>query len=165
MNNIQIFPIYTFLYRRIIESVKIIIVRKIAILFLLIFSSFVAASQTLNIQINKIKNDKGEILVSLYNNEQGFPYEATSSIKTFSVKASKGSVVLTAKQLKPGTYAIALFHDADGNRKLTTNILGIPKEGYAFSNNASNFFGIPSFKDASFKLNADTTILINMKHF
>lgn len=119
----------------------------------------------MNIQINKIKNNKGEILVAVYNNSKGFPEEAGASIKTFSIKAQTGTAFISTKELKPGTYAIALFHDVDGNRKLTTNIMGIPKEGYAFSNNASNMFGVPSFKDASFKLNADTTITIDMKHF
>lgn len=122
-------------------------------------------SQTLNIQINKVKSNKGNILLSVYNGESGFPYEPTSSIKTFTVKSQPGTVLVSTKELAGGRYAIALFHDADGNGKLSTNMLGIPKEGYAFSNNASNFFGVPSFKNASFFLKRDTTIQIDMKHF
>ena len=122
-------------------------------------------SQILTIQINKIKSDKGEVLLSVYNDSKGFPYESTSSIKTLSVTAKAGMVLVSTEDLPRGTYAIALFHDTDGNRKLTTNLIGIPKEGYAFSNNASNFFGVPNYKDASFKLTGDTTIVINMKHF
>lgn len=122
-------------------------------------------AQNLNIQINKIKNNRGSILVSIYNGEKGFPYQSTSSIKTFSVKSMQGSIEVTAKDLPAGQYAVALFHDADGNGKLSTNILGMPKEGYAFSNNASSFLGVPGFKDASFYLRRDTTIKIDMKHF
>ena len=122
-------------------------------------------AQTLQIQINKIKSDKGNILVSVYNNAKGFPYDGASCILMFSMRAAQGSVSITTKELTPGKYAIALFHDVDGNQKLTTNMLGIPKEGYAFSNDASNFFGVPSFKDASFQFTRDTSIVINMKHF
>lgn len=132
---------------------------------LFLFFSIAIQAQTLQVQINKIKSDKGNILISIYNNEKGFPYDGASCILMFSKKAVKGSVSITTTELTPGIYAIALFHDVDGNRKLTTNMLGIPKEGYAFSNDASNFFGVPSFKDASFQFKRDTSIVINMKHF
>jgi uncharacterized protein (DUF2141 family) len=36
------------------------------------------------------------------------------------------------------------------NGKLDTNVLGIPTEGYGFSNDAWAWFGAPSFKAASF---------------
>lgn len=101
----------------------------------------------------------------MYNNAKGFPYDGASCVLMFSMRAAQGSVSITTKDLTPGRYAIALFHDVDGNQKLTTNMLGIPKEGYAFSNDASNFFGVPSFKDASFQFISDTSIVINMKHF
>jgi uncharacterized protein (DUF2141 family) len=139
--------------------------RRLLFIFIILSGFIQVQSQTLTIEINKIKSDKGDILLSVYNNSKGFPYASTSSIKTLSVKAKPGGVMLSTADLPPGTYAIALFHDVDGNRKLTTNMIGIPKEGYAFSNNASNFFGVPGFKDASFKLTGDTTIVINMKHF
>jgi uncharacterized protein (DUF2141 family) len=135
------------------------------VLSLLLLFSIATQSQTLQIQINKIRSDKGNILVSVYNSEKGFPYDGVSCILMFSKKAVQGSISITTTDLTPGRYAIALFHDVDGNRKLTTNILGIPKEGYAFSNDASNIFGVPSFKDASFQFKADTSIVIHMKHF
>ncbi len=139
-------------------------IKKISTLLMCFICTSIYA-QTLNIQINKIKNNRGSILVSIYNGERGFPYQSTSSIKTFSVKSMQGSIEVTAKDLPTGQYAVALFHDADGNGKLSTNILGMPKEGYAFSNNASSFLGVPGFKDASFYFRRDTTIKIDMKHF
>ena len=46
--------------------------------------------------------------------------------------------------------AIAVIHDEDMNGKLETNLLGIPTEGYGFSNDAKSLVGVPSFSDASF---------------
>ena len=138
---------------------------KLIVSSILLLFSIATQSQTLQIQINKIRSDKGNILVSVYNSEKGFPYDGASCILMFSKKAVKGNISITTTDLTPGRYAIALFHDVDGNRKLTTNMLGIPKEGYAFSNDASNFFGVPSFKDASFQFIGDTSIVIHMKHF
>jgi len=45
---------------------------------------------------------------------------------------------------------------------LDTNFIGIPKEPYAFSNNATGFMGPPSFKESKISLNADKTIAIKL---
>ena len=49
-------------------------------------------------------------------------------------------------------YAIKLFHDEDGDDKINTNFLGIPKKSYEFSYNAKGFFGPPSFEKTKFQL-------------
>ena len=51
--------------------------------------------------------------------------------------------------LKAGRYAVAMYHDVDGDESLDTNMLGIPREPYGFSNNAVGRFGPPSFDDAA----------------
>ena len=55
------------------------------------------------------------------------------------------------------------FYDKNGNGKLDTNFLGIPKEPTAMSNNAKGSFGPPKFKDAKFTLTANTTIQVFRK--
>ncbi len=54
--------------------------------------------------------------------------------------------------VEPGTYALALLHDENGNGEMDSNFLGLPQEGYGFSNDAKVFLGPPSFEAASFKL-------------
>lgn len=46
----------------------------------------------------------------------------------------------------PGTYAVAVFHDENNNHHLDTNFLGLPTEGYGFSNNAAISLGPPKFE-------------------
>lgn len=53
-------------------------------------------------------------------------------------------------QIAPGTYALAVIHDENLNGKLDANWLGIPSEGYGFSNDARAALGPPSFSAASF---------------
>ena len=48
--------------------------------------------------------------------------------------------------LPEGTYAIALFVDANENLKIDKNFLGIPKVQYGFSNNAMGTLSGPSFE-------------------
>ncbi len=52
--------------------------------------------------------------------------------------------------MAPGTYALACFHDENGNGKLDTNWLGIPNEGMVASNHAKGRMGPPKFEDAKF---------------
>ena len=47
---------------------------------------------------------------------------------------------------RPGVYAIAVYHDEDGSRKINRNALGIPSEGFGFSNNPSTVAGLPAFR-------------------
>jgi uncharacterized protein (DUF2141 family) len=50
----------------------------------------------------------------------------------------------------PGTYAVAAFHDENGNGKLDRGMFGIPKEGVAASNDARGHMGPPKWDDAKF---------------
>ena len=52
--------------------------------------------------------------------------------------------------IPPGRYALAVIHDENMNGKLDTNRLGIPTEGYGFSNDVKGLLGPPSFAAASF---------------
>ena len=51
---------------------------------------------------------------------------------------------------------IAVVHDENMNGKLDTNRLGIPTEGYGFSNGARAVLGPPSFSAASFRHDGGT---------
>jgi uncharacterized protein (DUF2141 family) len=54
------------------------------------------------------------------------------------------------------TYAIAAIHDENRDGKLETDWMGVPKEGYGFSNNAKGRLGPPSFEAASFSYNGQS---------
>ena len=65
--------------------------------------------------------------------------------------------------LPEGTYAIALFVDANENLKIDKNFLGIPKEQYGFSNNAMGKLSGPSFQQAKFQVKGNTVQSIKLK--
>ena len=65
--------------------------------------------------------------------------------------------------LPEGTYAIALFIDANENLKIDKNFLGIPKEQYGFSNNAMGKLSGPSFQQAKFQVKGKTVQSIKLK--
>ncbi len=65
----------------------------------------------------------------------------------------------------PGVYAVAVYHDANGNRDFDRNAVGMPTEGFGFSNDAPTRFGLPSFDAVRFNVKAgDNTIRIKLRY-
>jgi uncharacterized protein (DUF2141 family) len=57
--------------------------------------------------------------------------------------------------LPPGTYAIAVYHDANANHAFDRNALGRPTEAFGFSNDAPAHFALPPFDKVRFSLPAE----------
>jgi uncharacterized protein (DUF2141 family) len=53
-------------------------------------------------------------------------------------------------------------HDENDNKKMDTNFIGIPKEDFGCSNNATGFMGPPKYEDAKFMLEENKTIDIKI---
>lgn len=104
---------------------------------------------TLSVNVKNIKQKKGKILIAVFDNEEQFMKHRISE-KTVSVE-KLGNMNIELK-LPKGKYAITLFHDINDNNELNTNLIGIPKEPYGFSNNPRIVFGPPGFKQTSFDL-------------
>jgi uncharacterized protein (DUF2141 family) len=122
------------------------------------------AQNTLEVKIANIKNDKGDILIGLYSDGQNFPRK-TSDGRI--VKASKDGVIVEFHDLKPGPYAVSVLHDENSNKDMDQSKIGIPKEGYGFSNNAKGSLGPPSFNKAKFQLlpgQKNTAISIDLRY-
>jgi len=106
---------------------------------------------TLTIQITGLNNSTGQVLLELRD-------EKNERIAGISRNIADNSCIFVIKNLKPGKFAFKYFHDQNNNEELDTNWIGIPTEGYGFSNNAEGTFGPPSFKEMIFSLLKDTTL-------
>lgn len=139
--------------------------KKILLTILLLSPGVLLLAQTnLEVKIDNVKNDNGNIIAGIHARDNHFPKNASDGKI---VKASKDGVVVIFENIKPGAYAISVVHDENENRDLDQNKLGIPKEGFGFSNNARGTMGPPSFKEARFEIpsgSKDTVITIEMKY-
>lgn len=93
-----------------------------------------AAATELDIRIQGVANADGHVLVALYDSEDGWEGRAKARAAQ-RVAAAKGTLELSFAELAPGSYGVMVMHDENDNGKLDTNLLGIPREGYGFSNN------------------------------
>ena len=134
----------------------------LTIIFTLTYT-LTSAQGELDITVNNIRKVTGSIMVGLFNNEKDFPKKAAEG-KIVAVTGN--SVTITFKDLNPASYAISVIHDENNNGKLDTNLLGIPKEGFAFGNNAIGTFGPPSFKNAQVTIDGSPVKnVIVLKHY
>jgi uncharacterized protein (DUF2141 family) len=127
--------------------------RSALIFFLLFFPRIVSGQLSLEVEITGIRNNKGEICLQLFSDNQKVISQQKGVI-------AENKCTFIFSNLKPGKYAIRYFHDENMSETLELNNLGIPKEGYGYSNNAAGHFGPPSFDKWIFELNGSKKILL-----
>jgi uncharacterized protein (DUF2141 family) len=103
------------------------------------------------ITIEKVRNSKGTIKVELYNGEVETGKKKGKKIARTRVKASQGETKLCLNAPSRGDYSISLYHDENDNKKFDRNFIGIPREGFGFSNNPSIGFGLPDEEEIRFQ--------------
>ena len=119
---------------------------------------------SINVTITGLRTDKGKLYLSLYNSEKGYPKDPAAAYRLSFAEIHDGQSTISLAGIPQGTYAIACYHDENGNGKLDANFLGIPKEGTGASNNAKGSMGPPKFKDAKFQVARDTSLAIKMHY-
>lgn len=139
------------------------IIAKRWLIFLALVTSQIVHSQALNLKItiNNVRDAKGIIWVALHQSGEDFMQKRFMSIQLIS---TKGQTTGFFADVPPGVYAVSILHDANSNSVLDTNVIGIPTEGFGFSNDAMGLFGPPKFKKASFDFPKVKNIIITMKY-
>ena len=119
-------------------------------------------SGKLTVIIKGFESDEGNCRFALDNSKA--VYESEDSVWIGKVLPIQNKeVVVTIDSLNYGVYAIRVYQDKNKNSKIDTNLLGIPTENYGFSNDASGWFGPPSWDKAKFIFNKpDTTLNIDI---
>jgi len=126
--------------------------------------SFSADAADLDVRITDLRSDNGNVHIAIYDKPESFP-DGDGMIDEVEVPVEDRNAGYTFSGLAAGEYAIAVYHDENDNDDFDTNFIGLPLEGYAFSNGATVFLGPPSFAAARITLPADgTTTEIRMTY-
>lgn len=138
--------------------------KKLILTFAIIFTSILstnAQEETFNLTVNiaGLSSDKGKVMIAIYNGEAQF---LNTRYKSAMVKSTDKKVTYIFEGVPKGEYAVSFFHDENDNNKMDTNFMGIPKEDYGCSNNATGFMGPPKYADAKFMLEENKSINIEI---
>jgi uncharacterized protein (DUF2141 family) len=116
----------------------------------------------MTVSVTGFQKKKGSAFIALFRSGDEFP-EFGKQFKGFIVPVTGESVEVIFKNLDPGKYAIAAYHDMNSNKRLDKNLFGAPLEPYGFSNNARSTFSPPAFSQAAFDLKKDRTITFQVR--
>ena len=119
----------------------------------------------IHVKVLDIRHSTGTVDCALFESPGGFPTEfLLSATKVMVIKVRHTEARCDFEDIPPGTYALAVIHDENMNGKLDTRV-GIPKEGYGFSNDVKALLGGPSFSAASFQYDGGTLDLTISLHY
>ena len=127
------------------------------------FISSLMSAQNVNltVSVSGLKNDAGSVKVGLYNSEGAF---LKTTYKSVASEIKNNQATVTFIGIPKGEYGISVFQDENSNGKLDKNMMGIPSEDYACSNNAKGFMGPPKYSDAKFSINNNSKINVKFNN-
>ncbi|GAB3792169.1 DUF2141 domain-containing protein [Spirosoma humi] len=111
-----------------------------------------AAKTSLTIEVHNIRTLNGAVYVALFRPGKDFPEGKPVEGKKVDATSER---VRTSFSVEPGAYAIAVYHDENGNGKMDKKMFGIPKEPYGFSNDFRPKLSAPKFSDCEFSVGND----------
>jgi uncharacterized protein (DUF2141 family) len=123
-------------------------------------------AQNLDIRIVNIRNKNGQLCLAVFADEAHFKEEKTC----WAMKCNKKDVINGEFHIQipfqPGEWAFSVLDDENGNGKMEYNFMGIPREGFGFSDYFLKGLHRPLFKDFSFRLakNETKTITVKLKY-
>lgn len=116
----------------------------------------------IRVTVNNVKAG-GVLNVELYDDPEHFLFKKGRKRKV-RVPAAAGPQIVCMNLDRPGTYAVAVYHDRDGDRKLKKQWNLLPSEPFGLSNNPDNPYSFPKFSDSAFTTHArGADIIVNLR--
>ena len=109
----------------------------------------IAATLTVDVDTEALS---GTVQVRLYSSSEGYPGSVSpdTRVGTFELATERST---TFHDLHPGTYAVVVLHDVDGDGAIATNWMGIPTEPVGvYLPPGTRLWGPPSFRRTSFNI-------------
>lgn len=127
--------------------------------------SLVCDAGELTVKVSGLAEPYGYVGCSLFSSAAGFPMD-DSHAKTVWIPVAGSSVICRFKDIDSGEFAASVAHDINENRKLDTNLFGMPTEQWGVSNNVRPTLRAPRLEEAAFSMSSEApnrTIEIKVK--
>lgn len=115
------------------------------------------AQYTLTVEIAGLRNNNGNLLYELFDQNQ-------KSLKVGTVDITNNKCSIVFENLKPAKYGFNYIHDENKNKKLDTKMMVIHKEGFGYSNNVDAKFGPPAFEKLIFEVKENTKLNLKVTY-
>ncbi len=116
----------------------------------------------LTLIITNLASDTAPVIVGVYGTKNKFP-DPKDQLKEYKFKPHGKKLTTKITDLKFDTYALAIYQDVNSNGKIDKDLIGIPTEPYAFSNNYKPTVKAPGFDNCKFQYDSiANTVTMNM---
>ncbi|MGH8076158.1 MAG: DUF2141 domain-containing protein [Lysobacter sp.] len=123
----------------------------------------VCLAADLKIELENVRAQQGVVQVVLLGSADAWDGKAKPAGFVGAPPDGDSTLSLSIADLAPGSYAVRVMHDENGNGKLDTNMVGMPTEGYGFSNNP-RVMRAATFEEARFEVpEAGTSVRIVLR--
>lgn len=127
--------------------------------------SLLNLKSNLIVEVDGLKSQNGRVCASLFASSQGFPSEDERVLKRQCILASQNPLQITFDNLKVGSYAVVMMHDENNDDEFNRDVVGLPLEGFGFSQNPEVVTSAPKFgESAVFVVGGSTAIKIKLKY-
>ncbi len=116
--------------------------------------------------IKNIRNAKGRLSIGVFKDADSFEKEKPYKIILIPKKELVGGTVKASIELEAGVYGLSILDDENSDYKMEYNLVGLPKEGFGFSNYYHGGFSKPNFKQFLVVINSSekSPILFNLRY-
>ena len=119
----------------------------------------------LNVEVTGVRSSNGLMAITIYPDDSSRFLAKKASLDVVRVPAQTGTTRACVKLPSTGVYAIAVYHDEDSSRKLNRTGIGMPAEGFGFSNNPATLASIPAFRSVRLNVPKNSlTTRISLKY-
>jgi uncharacterized protein (DUF2141 family) len=119
----------------------------------------------LHVFVDGVRSDQGIMTLTLYGDDPAKFLKRSGELKVWRDDARSPTTEVCLWLPGPGTYAVAVYHDAKRAGRFTQGAFGIPTQDFGFSRNPRIFLGPPSLNASKFDAGeGETTIHIKLKY-
>lgn len=133
-------------------------------LSLICISSYEVGPEEAVIQISEIRSAKGNIIIQVYRDETGYEHQQPYKQFTFSKTNIKAGAMMIKFPIDAGKYGLTLLDDENSNGKMDKNFIGMPKEGFGFSDFFMETLKKPKFEQFQIDIKKTKSIAIRIKY-
>lgn len=125
----------------------------------ILFEPGEAEARTIVVEVRGLRSDGGHVLGALFDSATGWGVEGRQ-VAVCRSRIVRRRAFCPLEDVAAGSYGFAFMHDENDNERMDTNFLGLPDEGFGFSNDAPVSFGPPSFDAVRFPHDGAVTTLV-----
>jgi uncharacterized protein (DUF2141 family) len=117
----------------------------------------------LAVEVSGVRPPQGEVAITVYPDDRRRFLARGGKLVRARIKT--GTTASACFWLPPASYAVVVYHDKDGDHNFDRTLMGMPREGFGFSNDPETKMGLPPLSAVRFPVGPNgRTVSVHMKY-